>query len=74
VSQRIGRASAAYTEGVRSSAVAVHSISLFGAIVLVLVAILLLWVIGPFGLLILILAGVLLYYAFGPGARNNRLT
>jgi hypothetical protein len=54
--------------------VAVHSISLFGALVLVVVAILLLWVLGPFALLILILAGVLLYYAFGPGARSNRLT
>jgi hypothetical protein len=51
---------------------AVHSISLFGAVVLVLIALLLLWVIGPVGLIILILAGLLLYYAFGPGASANR--
>ncbi len=44
-----------------------HQISLFAAVVIVLVAILLLFVIGPLGLLILVLAGVLLWYAFGPG-------
>jgi hypothetical protein len=46
---------------------AVHRISLFGALLLVLVAIVLLILVGPFALLILILAGVLLWYAFGPG-------
>lgn len=46
---------------------AVHRISLFGALVIVLVAVLLLFVIGPVGLLILLLAGVLIWYAFGPG-------
>jgi hypothetical protein len=46
----------------------VHTISLGMALLLVLVAIVLLFVIGPFGLLILILAGVLLWYAFGPGS------
>ncbi len=46
---------------------AVHRISLFGALLIVLVAIVLLILIGPLGLLILILAGVLLWYAFGPG-------
>jgi hypothetical protein len=47
---------------------AVHRISLAGALLIVLLAILFLFVIGPFGLLILILAGVLLWYAFGPGS------
>jgi hypothetical protein len=46
---------------------AVHRISLLGALLVVLVAIVLLVFIGPFGLLVLILAGVLLWYAFGPG-------
>jgi len=50
---------------------AVHSISLGGALLLILVAIVLLWVIGPLGLLVLVLAGVLLWYAFGPGARGR---
>jgi hypothetical protein len=45
----------------------VHTISLGMALLLVLVAIVLLFIIGPLGLLILILAGVLLWYAFGPG-------
>lgn len=49
---------------------AVHRISLFGALVLLLLAILLVFVIGPFGLLLLILAGVLLWWAFGPGSRG----
>jgi hypothetical protein len=47
--------------------VAVHRISLFGALLIIVVALLLLFVIGPLGLLVLILAGVLLWYAFGPG-------
>ena len=46
---------------------AVHRISLFGALVIVLLAILFLFLIGPLGLLILILAAVLLWYALGPG-------
>jgi hypothetical protein len=49
---------------------AVHSISLGGALLLILVAIVLWFLIGPFGLLILILAAVLFWYAFGPGARR----
>ncbi len=49
------------------STMAVHRISLFGALLIILVAIVLLFLIGPFGLLILILAGVLLWYALGPG-------
>jgi hypothetical protein len=48
---------------------AVHRISLAGALVIIVLAILLLFVIGPLGLLILILAGILLWYAFGPGGR-----
>ena len=50
---------------------AVHKIGLGGAILLVLVAVLLLFVIGPFGLLVLILAVVLFWYAFGPGSRGS---
>ena len=45
----------------------VHTISLGMALLLVLVAVVLLFVIGPLGLLILVLAAVLLWYAFGPG-------
>jgi cbb3-type cytochrome oxidase subunit 3 len=50
---------------------AVHKIGLGGAILLVLVAVLLLFVIGPFGLLVLILAVGLFWYAFGPGSRGS---
>ena len=46
---------------------AVHRISLFGALVLLVLAFLLLFIIGPFGLLLLIFAGVLFWWAFGPG-------
>ncbi|MCI4369699.1 MAG: hypothetical protein L3J81_00020 [Thermoplasmata archaeon] len=49
---------------------AVHRISLAGALLILLLAIVLLFVIGPFGLLILILAAVLFWYAFGPGNRT----
>jgi hypothetical protein len=49
---------------------AVHTISLFGAFVLLVIAILLLFVIGPLGLLLLILAAVLFWWAFGPGSRS----
>ncbi|HEV8050767.1 MAG TPA: hypothetical protein VGP88_09280 [Thermoplasmata archaeon] len=48
---------------------AVHTISLAGALLLLVVAIVLLWVIGPLGLLVLILVGILLWWAFGPGSR-----
>jgi hypothetical protein len=50
---------------------AVHTISLFGAVVLVLVAVLFLILLGPLGLLVLILAAVLFWYAFGPGSRGT---
>jgi hypothetical protein len=50
--------------------VAVHTISLTGAIVLVLVAVVALVLLGPLGLLVLILAALLFWYAFGPGARS----
>jgi hypothetical protein len=49
---------------------AVHRISLLGALLVVLFAVVFLFLIGPFGLLVLILAAVLLWYAFGPGARH----
>jgi hypothetical protein len=48
-----------------------HTISLFGAAVLLLVALLFLFLIGPLGLLVLLLAAVLLWYAFGPGSRGS---
>jgi hypothetical protein len=50
--------------------VAVHFISLSTAVVLAVIAILLLFVVGPFGLLLLLLAAVLFWYAFGPGSRT----
>jgi hypothetical protein len=49
----------------------VHTISLFGAIVIVLFAIIALFFFGPLVLLVLILAVVLFWYAFGPGARGS---
>jgi hypothetical protein len=48
----------------------VHTISLGAALLIILVAIVFLFLVGPFGLLILILAAILLWYAFGPGARR----
>ena len=48
---------------------AVHRISLAGALLIILFALVLLFLIGPLGLFILIVAGALLWYAFGPGAR-----
>jgi hypothetical protein len=48
----------------------VHRISLAGAVLILLVAIVLLFLVGPFALLILILAAVLFWYAFGPGNRT----
>ncbi|MHB8352367.1 MAG: hypothetical protein ACYDFT_06765 [Thermoplasmata archaeon] len=50
---------------------AVHTISLTGALVLILLAILFWFLIGPIGLLVLIFAAVLLWYAFGPGRTTN---
>jgi hypothetical protein len=49
---------------------AVHQISLAGAMLLVLLAILFLFLVGPLGLLLLILAVLLFWYAFGPGSRG----
>jgi hypothetical protein len=49
----------------------VHTISLFGAVVLALIAIVFLVIFGPIGLLVLILAAVLFWYAFGPGAGSR---
>jgi uncharacterized membrane protein YccC len=53
---------------------AVHRISLAGALLLVLVALVFLFLIGPLGLLVLIVAAVLLWYAFGPGSRSPLVT
>jgi hypothetical protein len=50
--------------------VTAHHISLGGAILLVLLAIVCLFLIGPLGLLLLILAVLLFWYAFGPGSRG----
>jgi len=47
-----------------------HTISLGAALLIILLAIVFLFLIGPLGLLVLILAGVLIWYAFGPGARR----
>ncbi len=49
----------------------VHTISLFGAIVLVLFAIIAWFFFGPLVLLVLVVAAVLFWYAFGPGARGS---
>ncbi|MGA8275517.1 MAG: hypothetical protein WB789_08655 [Thermoplasmata archaeon] len=49
----------------------VHTISLFGAVFLVLVALVFLVIFGPLGLLVLILAAVLFWWAFGPGASGR---
>ena len=48
----------------------VHTISLGAALLIILVAIVFLFLIGPFGLLILVLAAIFLWYAFGPGTRR----
>lgn len=48
----------------------VHRISLFGAVVLIVIALVLLFIVGPFGLILLVLAAILLYWAFGPGGRG----
>jgi len=49
---------------------AVHRISLAGALLMVLLAIVFLVLIGPLGLLVLVVAAVLIWYAVGPGARS----
>ena len=49
---------------------AYHTLSLTGALLLLLIAVVLLFVIGPLGLLVLVLAAILLWYAFGPGAAH----
>ena len=50
---------------------AVHRISLFGAVLIFFLAIVFLFLIGPLGLLFLILVAILLWYAFGPGSRTQ---
>jgi hypothetical protein len=51
-----------------------HTISLGAALLLLVLAILFLFLIGPFALLILIVVAVLLWYAFGPGSRRVIVT
>jgi len=51
-----------------------HTISLGAALLIIVLAIVFLFLIGPPGLLVLILAAVLLWYAFGPGARRVVIT
>ncbi|HXQ48904.1 MAG TPA: hypothetical protein VN842_03905 [Thermoplasmata archaeon] len=53
---------------------AVHTISLAGALLLLILAIVLVFVIGFVGLLLLIVVGVLLWWAFGPGRRITTST
>jgi hypothetical protein len=48
--------------------------SLFTAVVLVLLALLFLAAVGPLGLLLLLVAVVLFWYAFGPGSRGSGAT
>ncbi len=55
--------------GTVRSTITVHTISLAGAVLIILLGIVLLFLVGPIGLLILILAGILLWYALGPGNR-----
>jgi hypothetical protein len=50
---------------------AVHTISLAGALLILIVAILLLFVLGPLALLLLIVVGILVWYAIGPGSRTS---
>jgi len=51
--------------------VAVHQISLAGALVILVLAVFFLFLFGAIGLVILIVAAILLWYAFGPGARRS---
>lgn len=53
---------------------AIHTISLTGAVLILLVAIVLLFFIGALGLLLLIVVGILVWYAIGPGARRSLVT
>jgi hypothetical protein len=59
---------------VRGINMPVHTISLLGAIVLLGLALLLLFIIGPVALLILIIVGALFWWAFGPGNRVSLST
>ena len=45
-----------------------HTISLGAALLIILLAFVFLFLVGPLGLLFLIVAAILLWYAFGPGA------
>ncbi|MCI4327269.1 MAG: hypothetical protein L3K16_06520 [Thermoplasmata archaeon] len=53
---------------------AVHTISFTSAVVLLLVAVLLLYLIGPLALLLAILGVFLLWWALGPGSRQIVVT
>jgi hypothetical protein len=48
---------------------AIHTVSMTGAVLIILLAVVFLFLIGPLALLILIIAAVLVWYAIGPGAR-----
>ena len=52
---------------------AAHRISLAGALLILIMAIILLVLVGPLGLLLLIVVGVLVWYAFGPGSRSGSI-
>jgi hypothetical protein len=47
-----------------------HTISLGAALLIILLAFVFLFLVGPLGLLFLIVAAILLWYAFGPGANR----
>jgi hypothetical protein len=50
---------------------AVHTISLTGAVLILLVAIVLLFILGPLALVLLIVVAILIWYAIGPGSRSS---
>jgi hypothetical protein len=58
----------------KARTMAVHTISLGGAMLVLLLAVLFLYLLGPVSLLLLILVAVLLWYAFGPGTRQIVVT
>ncbi len=56
-----------YPAATGSFPMGVHTISLTGAIILLLLAVVIVLFVGWFGLFLLIVVGLLLWYAFGPG-------
>ena len=50
---------------------AVHRVSLFTALLVLLLAILLIAWVGPIAFLLLVAVAILIWYALGPGARRS---